>query len=101
MCGGVRGLLRGLPPGTEDFVGPWIRLAAPACLQVLACLPAEEDRELACELETVRLSLRNLMTFPWIAERVAAGQLHLGGAWFDVRTGILRLMQPDGTFATV
>jgi carbonic anhydrase len=39
------------------------------------------------------------MTFPWIAEQVAAGKLALHGAWFSIRTGMLMLLQPDGTFA--
>ena len=36
----------------------------------------------------VRLSLANLMTFPWIAEAAAAGRLVLQGYWFDVHTGV-------------
>lgn len=101
MCGGVKGMLRGLPPGAQEFVGPWINLAAPACLKVLACLPANEDREEACELETVRLSLRNLLTFPWIAERVSNEHLVLRGAWFDVRSGELRIMGSKGAFEAI
>jgi hypothetical protein len=29
------------------------------------------------------------MTFPWIAEAVAANRLSLQGYWFDVHTGVL------------
>jgi carbonic anhydrase len=39
------------------------------------------------------------MTFPWIAERVAAGELTLHGAWFDIRIGALVTLQPDGAFS--
>ena len=43
----------------------------------------------------VRLSLTNLMTFPWIAEAVAANRLALQGYWFDVHTGVLASVGPD------
>jgi carbonic anhydrase len=47
----------------------------------------------------VKVSLANLMTFPWVAERVAAGRLKLHGAWFDIHSGVLMILQPDGSFA--
>ncbi len=43
----------------------------------------------------VKISLANLMTFPWIAERVAAGKLELHGAWFDIHSGVLLTLQGD------
>ena len=39
------------------------------------------------EAETVRVSVANLMTFPWIAKPVAAGRLALQGYLFDIHTG--------------
>jgi carbonic anhydrase len=99
LCGGVRALLEGVPPLLGDFVGPWIVSAEKARHRVLECTPA--DVPLAGEQEVIRLSLANLLTFPWIAERVAAGTLHLHGAHFDVRTGVLALMDADGGFRAV
>jgi carbonic anhydrase len=98
MCGGVHALLNGTPPDLTDFVGPWVALAAPA-RRALECHPA--DPQLACEQETVRLSLANLMTFPWLAERVHEGKLTLHGTHFDVRYGVLHVLGKDGTFAPV
>jgi len=51
--------------------------------------------------ESVKLSLENLLTFPWIAERVAQGQLTLTGSIFDIRSGVLALLHADGSFAPV
>jgi carbonic anhydrase len=65
----------------------------------MRCEPAE--RQEVCEREAVKLSLENLLTFPWIAERVAAGRLKLHGASFDIRTGVLSLLRPDGRFVAV
>jgi carbonic anhydrase len=40
------------------------------------------------------------MTFPYVAERVDAGQLTLHGAYFGVATGILLVRDPEnGSFA--
>ncbi len=100
LCGGVRGLLHGLPANAQDFVAPWIAIAAPVRTLALACdLP--EAQQLRGEHEVVKLSLANLRRFPWIAEREAAGLLTLHGAHFDVRTGELSMLGNDGRFATV
>ena len=50
----------------------------------------------AIEAEVVRLSLANLMTFPFVAEAVAAGHLALHGFRFDIHTGMLWRVEADG-----
>jgi carbonic anhydrase len=97
LCGGVRALLGGVPAPLGGFLGPWLSLAAPVRERVLACEGIET--QLAGEQEFIRLSLANLRGFPWIAEREADGRLVLHGAHFDVRTGVLALLGPDGRFA--
>ena len=99
LCGGVRALLDGLPDAPGSFIGPWLRQAAPARARTLACAPA--DPQLHCEHEVIRLSLDNLRSFPWIAERMAAGTLRLHGAHFDIRSGILTLLDAEGRFAAI
>ena len=37
----------------------------------------------------MRLSIRNLRTFPWIAEREASGALRLSGLHFGIADGVL------------
>jgi carbonic anhydrase len=99
LCGGVRALLEGAPAEAGDFVAGWMRIADGARRKVLACEPVEARQE-ACELETVRLSIANLMTFPWVAEAVANGRLRLRGAHFAVATGRLMVLDdPEGDFA--
>jgi carbonic anhydrase len=100
LCGGVRVLLEGAPPEVQDFVAPWMSMAAEVRERVLQHAPAEARQQRA-ELELVKLSLANLMTFPWIAERVAAGSLRMHGAWFAIRSGELMLLQSDGSFRPV
>lgn len=97
-CGGVRALLDGAPAGAEDFVAPWMSIASAARARALRC-DTPEARQECCEHEVVKVSLANLMGFPWIAERVAAGRLRLHGAWFAIHSGRLTLLGPDGAFA--
>lgn len=95
LCGGVKALMEGAPDKAHEFVAPWMSLAWPARERAMR-EGAREKVHQRCEHELVKVSLANLMTFPWIAERVAAGRLKLHGAWFDVRTGVLMVLQPDG-----
>jgi carbonic anhydrase len=96
LCGGVRALLEGAPPEARDFVAGWMSIAQAARGKALRCDPA--DRQEACEHEAVRITLANLMTFPWVAEAVAEGRLTLHGAHFGVATGKLVRLGPDGEF---
>ena len=99
LCGGVKALLNGAPPSLSDFLIPWISLAGAARDRVLRCDAV--DQQLEGEHEVIRLSVANLLTFPWIAERVKAGTLRLSGAHFDIRFGKLTMLQPDSAFAEV
>jgi carbonic anhydrase len=96
-CGGVAALLREAESGpVGDFIGPWMSMARPARTRALAA--GGDSIHTACEYETVKLSLANLLTFPWIKERVDAGRLRMHGAYFDIESGGLDHLQPDGSF---
>jgi len=99
MCGGINALLQGAPPELSDFVGPWVRIAEPARQKAMQ-VPAEQ-RHTFCEHESVRLSLANLMTFPWIRQAVEAGHLRLHGCYFGIRSGILERLGADGEFHAI
>jgi carbonic anhydrase len=99
-CGGVRALLDGAPVIAGDFVGQWMSIAEPARARAMRC-ESVEARALCCEYEVVKVSLTNLLTFPWIASRVTAGRLRLHGAWFAIRTGELLTLREDGSFRAI
>jgi len=80
QCGGVKAMAFGPPPQARDFIASWVEIGKPA---VLAAGDKPEGRLERIEAEVVRLSLANLMTFPWIAEAVGAGRLVLQGFLFD------------------
>ncbi len=93
QCGGVRAMVYGAPPQARDFIASWVEIGKPA---LAAAGEAVEGRLGRIEAEVVRLSLANLKTFPWIAEAAAAGRLALQGYLFDVHTGVLASVGPDG-----
>ena len=97
-CGGVKALIDGAPPNAHEFIGPWMAIAEAARVRSLTCSTRDEC-QMCGEHEVIKISLKNLMTFPWIAQRVAAEKLALYGVWFDVARGELLLLQGDGSFA--
>ena len=99
-CGGVQALLEGAPENGRDFVAPWMSMAAPARARALRCDLARE-RQCCAEHEVIKISVENLLTFPWIAHAVARDSLTLHGAWFGIGTGELSLLRADGSFAPV
>jgi carbonic anhydrase len=99
MCGGVKALLEGAPVEASDFVGRWVRIAEPARQRAMQAPP--EERQTVCEHETVRLSLANLMTFPWIKDAVEAGHTTLHGCFFGIQSGVLERLEADGNFRPI
>ena len=100
QCGGVDALLNGTPDSLSDFVRPWVEIAARARLRVQA-VEGRDASARTCEHETVRLSLENLMTFPWVRERVETGVRRLHGMHYGIASGDLERLQADGTFQNI
>jgi len=102
-CGGCAASLsrsfRGNEPGEGGFIANWVSLLDDARERVVARFGEGPEATRELELETVRVSLANLRTFPFVAEREAAGTLTLRGAYFAIADGVLHVMQSDGAFA--
>jgi carbonic anhydrase len=99
-CGGVTAALGGHGDPDRTFIDRWIALLDPALERVRAS--DADDPQHALELEGVRTSLENLRTFPFVAEREAAGQLRLHGCHFAIGEGKLwELDEVAGTFHEV
>ncbi|HZU50761.1 MAG TPA: carbonic anhydrase [Sphingomicrobium sp.] len=106
-CGGCAAALTGqfddVPPGEGHFIGDWVRMLAPTRDEVRA-RHENLDRQafLDMEHEAVKVSLANLRTFPWIADRERAGELKLHGAHFSIAEGRLYLLdEAEGQFRPV
>lgn len=102
-CGGVAAALsqrfKGAPPGAGGFIDHWVDMLDEARARIVAQYGEGPEAVRALELETVRVSLRNLRTFPCIPEREAAGTLKLHGAYFAIADGVLHVMDKSGEFA--
>ncbi len=110
FCGGIQGLirLRSGDPDPNDFVSPWVSIAS-AALDPYAPPPdgdADMERRKAdlerlqqnpdmVERAAVRTSVDNLMTFPFVRERVEEGTLEIHGWWFDLDSGDLWAIDPQ------
>ncbi len=96
-CGGVRGchdMLAGLAPQLDtptSFVGTWLKILKPGFDSLAGRGLGYEERVDTLEREAVLVSLRNLMTFPFIASGVNDGSLELHGVWKDIRDGELEV----------
>ena len=90
-CGGVKcchDMCSGLAPDLEastSFIGRWMEILRPGFAAV-AGLP-EAEQIAALERQAVVVSLGNLMTFPFVAEAIAADRLSLHGLWNDIGEG--------------
>lgn len=91
-CGGVAAALKGEDLGAPgpSFIDHWVSILDDARNRVLADRPGDVQR--ALELETVRISLKNLRTFPFVREREESGELILRGAFFAISDGLLHLL---------
>ena len=107
MCGGCAAALTGkfddVPSGEGHFIGDWVRMLSTTRDEVRKRhRELNWDAFLDMEQEAVKVSLANLRTFPWIAEREAEGRLKLHGGHFSISEGRLYLLdEAQGTFRPV
>ncbi len=97
-CGGISAAL---DPATEplspgDFIGRWMDLLTPAAEAVNANdWMTSTERQTALERISIRHSVENLRTFPCVQILESKDRLKLHGAWFDISTGELWVMDSE------
>ncbi len=100
-CGGVRGchdMCSGKAPELDQktsFVGRWMDILRPGYEEVVKDGGSDQEQISALERKSVLVSLGNLMTFPFISERVEANELSLHGLLWNIRDGHMECY--DGT----
>jgi carbonic anhydrase len=107
FCGGCAAALTGqfddAPHGQGHFIADWIDVLHDSRDKVRAAHPGPDyDRDAFrdMELEAVRVSLANLRSFPFVAERESDGRLKLHGAYFAIADGLLHVLDEEsGEFA--
>jgi len=99
-CGGVRGchdMCAGDAPELKEgssFVGRWLDILRPG-YDATADVADVDERVKLMEKEAVKISLQNLMTFPFVREAVEAEKLTVHGLWHDIGKGALEDYDPD------
>ena len=97
-CGGIQAAL---DPGDEplspgDFIGKWMELLAPAAKAMTSNQwMTGTERQRALEHISIRFSLENLRSFPFISIREKEKKISLHGAWFDISGGDLWITDPE------
>lgn len=97
-CGGIRALYTS-PPDVgrrESFIANWMEIADGARRRTLVTARRLdlEDQLRICGQEAIKTSLANLLSFPWIEERVNEGKLRIHGWHFDIRDGTMYVYVP-------
>ncbi|WP_299044925.1 carbonic anhydrase [uncultured Tateyamaria sp.] len=91
-CGGVQGCIdmcEGRAPELEEkgsFVGRWMDILRPKFPEV-ADMSVPETKAERLEQLAVVTSMENLMSFPFVEERVNAGSLSIHGLRMDIENG--------------
>lgn len=92
-CGAMQGLMSPEALTTMPDVGKWVAQAQ-AALEDQAGDP-NADRLTQVIEANIRLQLKNLMTFPEVADAVEAGSLRLHGWLYDFETGKVNVLAPE------
>ncbi len=101
-CGGIAASLQGDDCGLpgHSFIDDWVAVLREARDRVLAS--GSDDPQRALELEGIKVSLKNLRSFPFVREREEAGTLKLHGGFFAIADGELHLLDEEsGAFSRV
>jgi len=104
QCGGIRALLFPKETKAGGFVQSWMKIAEPAKSRAHAMVTNGDELALwkQCELESIRTSVENLRSFPFVAEAVNKRNLQILGIYFDLERGeLLELDEVTGTFSTI
>ena len=95
-CGGVKAALdQDATIQTEgQFIKKWMSMLDDARLSVLAShqMKSYAEKLAALEMEGVKTSIKNLRTFPFVSGLEEKGRLNLHGAYFDIKSGTLSVL---------
>lgn len=95
-CGGIKAALdQSAAIQTEAmFISRWMSMLDDARLRVLSShqMAPTAEKVKMLELEGIKTSISNLRTFPFVKQVEDKGRLSLHGAYFDIATGTLSVL---------
>ena len=99
LCGGIAALVDGKDGALAgfDYLSTWTAVAQDVRDLAIEELKGRSRDEILRVVEQAAVvnSVQNLMSFPWIAERVVAGKLVLHAWWFNLTKGQLYAFNPQ------
>ena len=98
QCGGIKALMdspRSSAP--NSFIATWMQQLEDVRNDILGneSFSSQEQRYNECEKQGISRSLENLMSFPWIEERVNTGTLQLHGWRYNLNSAELFALRGD------
>ncbi|XP_055812454.1 beta carbonic anhydrase 5, chloroplastic-like isoform X2 [Solanum dulcamara] len=84
-CGGIRALMSMDDETNSSFIRSWVvngKSARTSTKAVASNLSFDQQCK-HCEKESINRSLMNLLTYPWIKEKVNKGELLIHGGYYD------------------
>ncbi|MCP4322479.1 MAG: carbonic anhydrase [Psychromonas sp.] len=105
QCGGIKALIDTPATNVPDtFIGKWMQQLEGVRNEILSdkSITDQLSRYSCCEQKGIQQSLKNLLTFPWVKERVEAGSLKLHGWRYDLGSSELCAMNDQsGEFTRI
>ena len=97
QCGGIRAFIDKIKPlSPGDFIGKWMSMfIKPGEVVEQRDHETMHDFTVRIEKAAIFRSLENLMTFPFVRERVQKGEMELHGAYFGVAEGSLFVLDQE------
>ncbi|WP_038560307.1 carbonic anhydrase [Neorickettsia helminthoeca] len=93
-CGGIRSLIDN-DFKKNSFIAGWIDIASPVKTAIPDIMKKGECKYSLSEQLAIKLSLKNLLTFPYVSSRVETGTVKLHGWYFSINTGELKIYSQE------
>lgn len=90
-CGGINALVNGRNHA-HTFIDTWLDIADTDEIRRICQSHGRERACPLCEKEAVRISVNNLLTFPFVRSAVAEKRLDLHGWYFNLATGSIEIV---------
>jgi carbonic anhydrase len=98
-CGGIQALWTADPAIAREnaFIHNWMQIVDEARRRtlILARNKSSADQLRILEQEAIKTSLANLLSFPWINQRVTEGRLSIHGWRFELSEGTMYVYVPE------
>ena len=96
-CGGIKALCNNFNSNMDkshkkkaprEFIDSWMNIASPIMAKI-NLKNSSEPLQHFIEKESIKNSIENLKTFPWIIELIKNKELNIHGWWFELKSGEL------------